>query len=242
MGIFAFGSASGLIVSWILSIYNMRKTRNHEKYRSEIINYTYALLGTVFIWCLWPVLVSIKNLPQNTQTIQNPFVSASVINMFFALSASTWATYCMSILLHNRVSPHDVIFGAFSGGIAFGSSSNMVMNIAAPIFVGITSGIIGTTMQSYMHRYINFRGVIDSAGLITTYLIMSFLGGLWSSIFSTFAYEHQYYTKGFVVPIKTSYNLQGGLQIAGLMTSLGIGTITGFISAGILRATNIMET
>lgn len=239
MGIFAFGSASGIIVSWILSLYNMRKTRNHEKYRSEVINYTYALLGTVFIWCLWPALMSAKNIQQNGQ---NPFVSISVINMFFALSASTWSTYSMSILLHNRISPHDVIFGAFSGAIAFGSSCNMVMNIAAPIFVGISAGIISTTIHSYLHRFINARGVIDSGGLITTYLIMSFFGGIWSSIFAVFAQEQQYYTKGFIVPIKTNFNLQGGLQLAGLLASLATGAITGLISSGILRATNIMDT
>jgi len=64
MGIFVFGSMSGLIVSWILSLNKRHHTKGHPKFRSERMNYLYALLGTAFIWALIPVLNGLATLIQ----------------------------------------------------------------------------------------------------------------------------------------------------------------------------------
>jgi hypothetical protein len=111
MGIFLYGSMSGMIVSWIIGVGRMHLTKSSVKFRSDRNNYLYTLLGAVFIWALIPAMSSINTLTQTNRAITNPYVSAGPMNTWFALSASTW-----SILLHKRISLHDVAYGSFSVG------------------------------------------------------------------------------------------------------------------------------
>lgn len=245
MGIFIFGSMAGMIVSWIITIFKRHHTKDHRKYRAERINSLYAMLGASFIWALIPVLNSLATLTQTNKTISNPFVGFAAINTWFALSASTWAAFCMSIILHKRLSAHDIIFGSFSvvhcltqGAIAFGSSSNLVSSPIAAIVVGLLSGVIAVTMLSYLQRYMNRRGVLDTNGFVPTFLLSGLQGGIWSAVFTVFINEQQYYTSGFSFVVFFDVYTQGGLQIAGIFVSVVIGCITGFFSVGLIRGMN----
>jgi len=126
MGIFIFGSMSGLVVSWILGVHKMHHTKGHPKFRSERMNYLYTLLGSVFIWALIPVLNSLSTLTQTNSIVTNPFVSIAPINTWFALSSSTWSAFCMSILMHKRLSVHDIAFGSFSVNLCVKAGGNCI--------------------------------------------------------------------------------------------------------------------
>lgn len=242
MGIFLFGSMSGIVVSWILGVQRMHLTDKHYKYRSERMNMGYALLGTMFIWSLLPVVSSVNSLVKVDGQLANPYITAGVINMWFALSASTWAAFCTSILLHKKASIHDIVFGTFSGGIAFGSSANLVMNPVGPIIVGIIAGVISSFLLTYLQSHMNRGGVLDSNGIVGTFMFSGFQGGLWAGVFMVFSGLQQYYTYGYTVPNQNNqYYHQGGIEIAGTFISAGIGTVAGFFSCAFLRPINKME-
>lgn len=241
MGVYLFGSMSGFIVSWILGVQRMHLTNNNHKYRSERMNMTYAMIGTMFIWALLPVQASVNTITQYNGQLSNPYISAGAINMWFALSSGAWAAFCTSILLHRKASVHDIIFGAFSGGIAFASSSNLVLNPVAPIIVGIIAGVISSFLLTYLQAHMNRGGVLDSNGVVGTFMFSGFQGGLWAAIFMVFSGLQQYYTVGYTVPNQNGlYYHQAGLEVAGTFISAGIGTIAGFFSCVFLRPINKM--
>jgi len=64
----------------------------------------------------------------------------------------------------------------------------------AGITVGVLAGIIGVAMLSYMRRYMNRRGVINSNGSVEAFMLSGVQGGIWSSVFSVFLNQQQYYT------------------------------------------------
>lgn len=206
------------------------------------MNMNYALIGTLFIWVLLPVLNSVNaitTISATNRTLSSPYVSAAAINTWFALSAGTWATFCTSILLHRKVSVHDLVFGGFSGGIAFGASSNLVWNPVAPIVVGVLAGVISTFLLTYLQKHMNRGGVLDSSGVVGTFMFSGFQGGLWAAVFMTFSGLQQYYTSGYVMPYQNNLSYyQASLEVAGTFISAGVGTVAGFVSTALLRPIN----
>ena len=117
MTIFAFGAAFGLTMAVILD--RRYTTVLHPKFRSGKENGVIAFLGMVFLWCLFPVLNTVRNLEASEygplgEGISNPYAAISPLNTLFALASSTLSAYCTSIFIHNRISPHDIIFGSIS--------------------------------------------------------------------------------------------------------------------------------
>lgn len=117
MTIFAFGAAFGLTVSVILD--RKHSTVLHPKFRSSKENTIFAFIGTLFLWCLFPILNTVRNIEASEygplgEGISNPYAAISPLNTLFALASSTLAAYCTSIIIHNKVAPHDVLFGSIA--------------------------------------------------------------------------------------------------------------------------------
>lgn len=117
MTIFAFGAAFGLAISIVLD----RRIVSilHPKFKSSKENTLLAFIGTLFLWCLFPILNTTRNMEASEfnplgQGISNPFAAVSPINTLFALASSTLSAYCTSLIINNKVSPNDIIFGSFA--------------------------------------------------------------------------------------------------------------------------------
>ena len=123
-----------------------------------------ALLGSLFLWCFFPIL-NVVGLLQNDVLI-SPYLPVVGINIWLALSGSVIASFCVSILIHGKISVHDIIFASFTGAIAFGSSSNLIYYPVAPICVGFSTGVITTFLLSKLRREVNKKWVINSNGII----------------------------------------------------------------------------
>lgn len=103
------------------------------------------------------------------------------------------------------------------------------------------SGVIGVCMLSYLRRYMNRRGVLNSSGCVEAFMLSGLQGGIWSAVFAVFRNMQQFYTSGYTVSITTDVYTQGGLQIGGLFISAAIGVLTGFISTSLLRGMNRLD-
>lgn len=117
MTIFAFGAAFGLTIAVILD--RRHTTILHPKYKSSRENTLFAFIGTLFLWCFFPILNTTRNLEASEfdtlgQGISNPFAAASPINIWLALASSTLSAYCTSIIIHDKISPNDIIFGSIA--------------------------------------------------------------------------------------------------------------------------------
>ena len=110
MKIFLFGSVAGIVASKLLG---SDYTRDHPKYYSQYSYQTFALIGAIFVWVLLPWLSVIDQSQLGTNTIAD-FRQVAPINIMFALCASASASFATSILLHGKISVHEVIFSCFS--------------------------------------------------------------------------------------------------------------------------------
>lgn len=96
-------------------------------------------------------------------------------------------------------------------------------------------------MLSYLRRYMNRKGVLNSNGFVETFLLSGLQGGLWSAITSLFVNMQQYYTSGYTITVNIDVYTQGGLQIGGIFISAAIGVISGLFSTAFLRGMNYLD-
>jgi hypothetical protein len=113
--LFLFGSSFGVATSFILRFKDKFSTTNAIGYFASRHTRTYGLIGACFVWLFLPILSCIGtiydvNLSQTSVT----FLAPSILNLWFALSASCGMSYCVSILLGRKIHPHDIVFSSFS--------------------------------------------------------------------------------------------------------------------------------
>jgi hypothetical protein len=122
MRLFLFGSAFGIVNGFVLRFKDKLATTETAGYLATRHTRTYGLLGTCFVWLLLPILSCLNTIYDNTLA-NNPlptannvttFLNPSILNLWFALSASCSISFCVSILLGRKIHPHDIVYSAFS--------------------------------------------------------------------------------------------------------------------------------
>ena len=241
MTIFAFGAAFGLTIAIILD--RRHSTLLHPKYKASRESTLLAFVGTLFVWCLFPVLNTTRNLEAaKYNAIANPFTAVSPISTWLALAGSTLSSYCTSILVHDRISPNDIIFGSFAGAVTFGASSSLTFYPVAPIVTGTVAGIVAVLCLSFMRRWNATRGVLDTNGAVEAFLVPGVLGAIWAAIYAAFSGgSYDYLTKYYNYPSIGGNFIQGGLEIAGIFITLGIAIIVGILVGYFVRRMNSFE-
>ncbi len=115
MRLFLFGSAFGVATAFILRFRDRVATTNTLGYFASRHTRTYGLLGACFVWLFLPILSCLNTIYDWTTTnSQTTFLQPSIINLWFALSASCSISFCISILLGRKIHPHDIVFSSFS--------------------------------------------------------------------------------------------------------------------------------
>jgi len=116
--LFLFGSAFGLATAFGLRFRDKQATTDTLGYFASRHTRTYGLLGACFIWLFLPILSCINTIYDKTGTGYSvTYLAPSILNLWFALSASCGMSFCVSILLGRKIHPHDVVFSSFSVNI-----------------------------------------------------------------------------------------------------------------------------
>ena len=115
MRIFLFGSSLGLISALLLRLKDKVATTDTMGYFASRHTRAFGLLGACFVWAFLPILATVGQIydPGNDLS-QTTYVFPAVMNMWFALSASTCISFCVSILLGYKIHPHDIVFSSFT--------------------------------------------------------------------------------------------------------------------------------
>lgn len=116
--LFLFGSTFGVTTALFLKFKDRVSTTNTLGYFASRHTRTYGLLGACFVWLFLPILSCINTIydvSPNNQSIT--YLTPSILNLWFALSASCGMSYCVSILLGRKIHPHDIVFSSFSVNI-----------------------------------------------------------------------------------------------------------------------------
>ena len=163
--IHAFGALFGIGVA-----YSMTTAKEFETpIESDNTSDRFSLLGSMVLWVFWPSFCS--------ALVPTQLIPLTFINVIFALSGSTVATYFASMKLRGKIVIGDIANAALAGGVAIGSTCDKIAPGYA-ILIGVCAGLISTVGFALVQGW-NQAAIkrIDTCGVLHLHGLPGFFGG-----------------------------------------------------------------
>ncbi|MDA3886601.1 MAG: ammonium transporter [Candidatus Delongbacteria bacterium] len=200
--IHAFGALFGLGVAIAMT----KKKELEIPIEADATSDRYSMLGSMVLWIFWPsfcaALVPTADIPN------------AVINVIFALSGSTLATYIMSVWLRGKINIADIANAALAGGVAIGATVDFATHPMA-LLIGVMAGVLSTAgfalLQSRQQKALK---AIDTCGVTNLHGLPGLMGG---------------FAAIFVVK-----GINTGSQVIGILFTVVTALITGYITGKII--------
>lgn len=228
MYVHTFGAYFGLAVSYMLTNKEKMKTeKNGSTYNSDI----FAMIGTLFLWMYWPSF--------NGALADGNSQHRVVINTVLSLTNSCIMAFICSKLFRpkHKFNMVDIQNATLAGGVAVGSSADLVIAPYGALIIGMISGIISVMGYVFLQPKLEEFGVFDTCGVNNLHGMPGIIGGLGGFISASLANDNLYGDNiSSIFPGRgdgRSAIQQGLYQLAALVTTLAIsvcgGLITGYL-------------
>jgi len=188
------------------------------------------MIGTIFLWMFWP---SFNGVLAGESLHQQERV---VINTVMALTCSCLVTFFWSHYCYGKFDMVLVQNATLAGGVAIGSSSDLVVGPWAALLIGLLGGTISSLGYVYLTPRLNKLGLYDVCGVHNLHGMPGILGGAAGAISAASASESEYgehITDIFSARDTRSASEQGAYQAAALgctlLFAIGGGLISGLI-------------
>lgn len=207
--IHAFGAYFGIAMSLVLTTAQQRS----EPIVSDATSDRFAMLGSMVLWLFWPsfatAIVPFEEMPQ------------TVANTLLALSGATLATYFLSTHFHHgKTSMVDMANAALAGGVAIGSTCNVVGPTGA-FLIGLLAGALSVIGYVFIQPWLEAKlKLVDTCGVHNLHGMPGLLGGLSAIV---------------VVPGVAM------VQLTGIGITLAIAITGGLIAGAVIKATGTTE-
>eukprot|EP00494_Astrolonche_serrata_P031739 UN32008 len=226
MFVHTFGAYFGLAFSWMLGV---PKSNEKEEEKSVYHSDMFAMIGTIFLWMFWPSFngaLAGENFNQQERV---------VINTVLALCCSCSSAYLWSHIYEGRFEMVHIQNASLAGGVAIGSSSDLVVGPFSAILVGLIAGFVSTFGYVKITPRLN-RWVYDVCGVHNLHGMPGIMGGIAGAISAATATKDQYgenIEEIFHARSHRTASEQGAFQAAALgctlLFAIGGGLISGFI-------------
>lgn len=248
--VYMFGGLFGLSILYTLLI----KQKNwccifKCKREGTYYQYFFAFLGALFLIIFWPAFIS------NPFPAQSDLRERALVNTIYSISASVIISFAMSSFVTKccKLTILHVICGSISGAIIIGSVAPLFTQVWGAILLGAFSAFITIVMIRYVRNYKYIKP--DIYGVFWTFAFSGFVGGIASAIMADIVYD----TEGvltfseliLIYPAIVYGNLgvgsprsateQGGYQMLGVLVSIGIAVLGGFIVGIVIRWVGPLE-
>ncbi len=233
MYVHTFGAFFGVAVSYITT---NKQTLKSSHFRSTKNNDLFAMIGTLFLWIYWPSF----NGALATGNAQHRVV----INTVLALTNSCVGAFIGSYWLNKgrKISMVDIQNATLAGGVAVGSSADLVISPYGSLIVGLVAGLYSTFGYNCIGPFLERRGLHDTCGVLNLHGMPGIIGGLGGAISAASASNNLYggnlseifpeIGKGRTIREQSYY------QLAALGTTLAISVSSGLLTGLIIRAFN----
>ena len=226
-----FGAFFGLGVSWMLGVPTKEQQKeNKSNYNSDL----FAMIGTIFLWMFWP---SFNGVLAPTDNFSQERV---VINTVLALCASCVMAFSTSNFLTKKFDMVHIQNATLAGGVAVGSSSDLVIGPYGAIIIGLIAGFISVIGYVYISDFLQKKlNLYDTCGVNNLHGLPGIMGGLGGVISAMSTSEHKY--GGNITDIfaardtRTAYE-QGLYQGLALLITLGISICSGLLIGKLLNS------
>ncbi|ELT93531.1 hypothetical protein CAPTEDRAFT_104921 [Capitella teleta] len=234
MYVHAFGAYYGLAVARVLYKNSHKENPKEESnYHSDL----FAMIGTIFLWMYWPSFNSALA-PADDQ-------HRAVLNTYLALAACCVVTFAISSLTDAK-GHWDMVHiqnATLAGGVAVGTSADMMLHPFGALMVGSVAGMISTLGYKYLTPFMaNRLKIHDTCGVHNLHgmpgVMAGVIGAIMAGIASTQEYEYEDIHEVFslVQPgIGRSAMAQGAYQALALAVTLVFAIVTGALTGLLLR-------
>ncbi|NXG46167.1 RHCG protein, partial [Psilopogon haemacephalus] len=236
MTIHTFGAYFGLTVTRILYKPNLEQSKDKQAsvYHSDL----FAMIGTLYLWIYWPSFNSAISDHGDAQ-------HRAAINTYCSLAACVLSTMAFSSMLQKK-GKLDMVHiqnATLAGGVAVGTSAEMMLTPYGSLIVGFLSGIVSTVGYVYLTPFLESRlHIQDTCGIHNLHALPGLIGGIVGAITAAAATEDVYGKEGFIkafdftgVYQTRTPSVQGGFQAAGIMVSLLMALVGGALVGAVLK-------
>ena len=230
MYVHTFGAFFGLAVSYVITDYD-KLENGKEKEGSTKTSDTFAMIGAIFLWLFWPSFNGALATGNSQHRV--------VINTVLSLTSSCMSAFAMSKFFRKRFNMVDIQNATLAGGVAIGSSADLVIGPSFSLLIGMIAGIMSTTGYQKIQPYLyNKFHIHDTCGVNNLHGIPGIIGGLSGAISASFTTNELYgdnIQNIFPAMDGTRTNKEQGIfQFLALATTLGISIGSGLLTGRLL--------
>ena len=232
MYVHTFGAYFGLALSYMIS--NKNKFGSHVDFESDRNTDLFAMIGSIFLWIYWPSF----NGTMATGNSQHRVV----INTVLSLTNSCIGAFCMSKLLrpNKKLSMVDIQNATLAGGVAVGSSADLVIGPCIALIIGLVSGSLSVIGYIYIQPCIEKKlNIHDTCGVHNLHGMPGIIGGLAGFISASVVSDEVYGDNiSKIFPgrgIDRNAPEQGAYQLSALVITVLISITGGLFTGYILK-------
>jgi ammonium transporter Rh len=172
MVIHMFGAFFGLSLSFVLQRNWIKEdlSNNASVYHSDM----FAMIGTVFLWMFWPSFNGVLGADDEARHV-------AVVNTVLSLCGSCVAAFLFSNVFRGdkEFCMVDIQNATLAGGVAMGSSADLMINPGMAVFIGFLAGLVSVIgyvwVQPYLERAV---GLHDTCGVNNLHGMPSIIGAV----------------------------------------------------------------
>eukprot|EP00746_Dinoflagellata_sp_MGD_P065370 gnl/MRDRNA2_/MRDRNA2_27244_c0_seq1.p1 gnl/MRDRNA2_/MRDRNA2_27244_c0~~gnl/MRDRNA2_/MRDRNA2_27244_c0_seq1.p1 ORF type:complete len:404 (-),score=60.47 gnl/MRDRNA2_/MRDRNA2_27244_c0_seq1:240-1451(-) len=243
MFVHTFGAYFGLGVSRALSRSKKDSSGgvvSHDMNGSTSTSDMFAMIGTIFLWMFWPSF--------NGGFAHGDQQYRVVINTVLSLSACCVTAFAVDSHLRpgNKFSMVSIQNATLAGGVAVGSSSDLIIHPWGAILIGCAAGMLSVVGYVYIQPWLEEKlGLDDTCGVHNLHGMPGILGGLGGAIASSMASEEAYGASiGNVfsarLPVEEggegrTAGDQAAFQVAALVITVSVSLFSGYITGLVVK-------
>jgi len=230
MVIHAFGAYFGLAVALVIG----RPTqRGHELNGANRMSDLFAMIGTIFLWMLWPSFNAVLA-PEGA--IQH----RAIVNTILSLCAACMVSFGLSILFRkeHKLSMVDVQNATLAGGVAMGSSASMAVYPGGAIGIGCLAGLLSCFGYNYIQPFLEKKiKLYDTCGVHNLHGMPGVLGALISAVVAGVGADSEVYGSQLADNFPAGYtpSKQGGIQVVSIINTVVFAIVGGVLTGMIIR-------
>lgn len=236
MFVHTFGAYFGLGVSSVLT--RGSKVDASDKFGSTKTSDMFAMVGTLFLWMFWPSFNGALATGNQQHRV--------VVNTVLALTNSCVAAFLFSKLMRpgKRLDMVDIQNATLAGGVAVGSSADLVIGPWGALLVGFVAGMVSVIGYTVISPKMEKKGLHDTCGVHNLHGMPGVIGGIGGAISAATAGSEAYgdnLTEIFSgmscaegSKCRTA-SQQGGFQAAALIVTLCFSIFGGIFTGMIMK-------
>jgi len=230
MVVHAFGAIFGLACSFILG----QKKDAKGAAASSRTNALFSMIGTIFLFAFWPSFNGAFAVGASQHRV--------IVNTVLSLCGSAVSAFLFSYALRGgRFDMEDIQNATLAGGVAVGTSANLVLFPGTALAIGLLAGLISIVGYVAITPMCTTRcNIRDTAGVNNLHGIPGILAGIISAVAIGSASEKTYgLALATVLPNVANgtftFSEQAGRQLAALVMSVVIALVGGLLTGAVLR-------